>query len=71
MDMCPRVSRAHFSKNKWESNNGCVSEGEYNPTLHKIARYPILKKDGKRQKILKSEQWFLKFDSHILIYDPW
>jgi hypothetical protein len=28
MDMCPRVSRAHFFKNKWESNNGRVSEGE-------------------------------------------
>jgi hypothetical protein len=28
MDMCLRVSRAHFSKYKWESNKGHVSEGE-------------------------------------------
>jgi hypothetical protein len=28
MDMCPRVSRAHFSKIISESNNGRVFEGE-------------------------------------------
>jgi hypothetical protein len=28
MDICPRVSRAHFSKKISESNNGRVSEGE-------------------------------------------
>jgi hypothetical protein len=28
MDMCPRVSRAHFSKIISQRNNGRVSEGE-------------------------------------------
>jgi hypothetical protein len=34
--------------------------------LHKIVGYLVLK-NGKRQKILKSEQWFLKFDTHTYL----
>jgi hypothetical protein len=32
----------------------------------RVVGYLVLK-NGKRQKILKSEQWFLKFDTHTYL----
>jgi hypothetical protein len=60
MDMCPMMSRAHFSKIISQRVRMDMCPRVSRTQLSTNSWIPCSKENGKRQKILKSEQWFLK-----------